>query len=92
MYHKHNSHVIESNDIESLRASHVDTLPDGTVVARLTVVLHAHKQYAESPALHLTDGVSPRLLHPTPVKASQDEETTEESTDETEAKEKKSKK
>lgn len=94
MYHKNNSHVIESNDIQSLRTSHVEKLPDGTIIARLTVVLEPHKDYVESPALHLTDGVQPRMLHPTPA---QKEESAEESADTSEqdkgeAKEKKGKK
>jgi hypothetical protein len=100
MFHKNNVQVIESTDIESLRASQVETLPDGTVIARLSVVLRPHKAYIESPALHVTDGVLPRLLHPTPApispekpvdEADENEDGDEESS-ESSPKEKKSKK
>lgn len=93
MYHKNNSHVIESNDIQSLRAAHVEKLADGTIIARLTVVLEPHKAYIESPALHLTDGVQPRMLHPTPAQKETAEEPADTSEqDKGEAKEKKGKK
>jgi hypothetical protein len=67
MFHHNNPNVIESNDIVALRHVETETLPDGTIIARLAVELSPHKSYADKPSLHLTDGVLPRILHLTPV-------------------------
>jgi hypothetical protein len=70
MYHDQNGSVIETNDIKALRYSEIQTLPDGTVVARLALELVPGKDYSPHPSFHITDGVEPRLLIPTPAPAS----------------------
>lgn len=73
MFYDQNPSIIESSDIVALRFSELEQLPNGTYVARLAVELDPHKAYSSNPSLHLTDGVLPRLLHPTPASVPPDE-------------------
>lgn len=79
MFHHNTPDIIESNDITALRHIEVEKLPDGKTIARLAVELSPHKSYSEKPSLHLTDGVLPRTLHPTPVTPEITEQAEEES-------------
>lgn len=69
MYFTRDGRVIEARDIKELRFSEVQTLPDGTLVARFAVELYPHKEYVPQPDLHLTDGVTHKRLAVTPAAA-----------------------
>lgn len=75
MYFSNAPHIIEADDIEAVHSVNVERLPDGSIVASLTLQLKPNKEYTASPSLHVTDGISHRVLDPMPVQAVVEEET-----------------
>lgn len=73
MYFSNAPHIIEASDIEAVHSVNVERLPDGSIVASLTLQLKPHKDYTASPSLHVTDGISHRVLDPMPAPVVEEE-------------------